>query len=61
MEVQCSYLDQEGVPLVVELHPDLEELQEDILRGLVPLDKPISTKEHHVACICTLFLLHGKP
>lgn len=49
------------MPLVVELHSDLKEFQEDVLRGLIPLDQPISTKEHHVACICTLLWLHGKP
>ena len=37
--------------LVIELHPDIKELQEDVLRALIPLDQPISAKQHHVSCV----------
>ena len=41
------------MPFVVELHPDIKELQEDVLRRLIPLDESIRAKQHHVACMDT--------
>ncbi len=45
----CVHLDEESTALVIELHPDAKELQQDVLGRLIPLDEPIRTKQHHVA------------
>ena len=43
------HLDEESTALVIELHPDVEELQQDVLGRLIALDEAIRTKQHHVA------------
>lgn len=39
---------------MVELHSDVKELQQDVLWGLIPLDEPVRTKQHHIACMTQL-------
>lgn len=45
----ASCLDQISMTLLVELHPDIKKLQQDVLRCLIPLDDSIWPKQHHVA------------
>ena len=44
-----TYRDEESMPLLVELQAHCEELDQNVLRRLIPLDKAISTKQHHIA------------
>lgn len=49
------------MPLVVELHPNIKELQEDVLWCLIPLDESIRAKQHHVACNSTALEYMARP
>ena len=44
MALQQACLNEKSMALVVELHPDIKELQQDVLWCLIPLDQAICSK-----------------